>query len=196
MSASVARILGGLLYYAPDSAAVEPFLAALTRLPELADWPEEDEVPYWCRVLHLTTEDKAYSFRVLFTAPEQGLAPVPPWGSVYQDAENRLDAASTRRYRAFLQTQQLLLHHTAGEPEDHIGLMLLTLAYLLEQEREEAVIELLREHLLPWSWRFVQLLQQASEGDFYPALSRILGGFLAELEYQLEICLPMIRLYR
>ncbi|MGL5117697.1 MAG: molecular chaperone TorD family protein, partial [Plesiomonas shigelloides] len=88
------------------------------------------------------------------------------------------------------------LHHTAGEPEDHIGLMLLTLAYLLEQEREEAVIELLREHLLPWSWRFVQLLQQATEGDFYPALSRILGGFLAELEYQLEICLPMIRLYR
>ncbi|MGL5758093.1 molecular chaperone TorD family protein [Plesiomonas sp.] len=194
MIAVVSRILGGLLYYPPDSEQAAPLRAALPELPTLFSWPESALIEPWCAQLAVAEPDLRYHFSVLFEG--QGEMPAPPWGSVYQDQDNLLLAESAQRYRAFLAEQNICFDSGLNEPEDQIGLMLLALAYLLEQGHDSAAITLLEEHVLPWSARYVQLLSAAEYGHFYPTLGKVLGCFLQTLIAELELTPRSIRLHR
>lgn len=59
---------------------------------------------------------------------------------------------------------------TLAEPEDHIGLMLMMAAWLADHSPEMLDV-FLSEHLLPWSSRYLALLEQGAAHSFYQALA-------------------------
>ena len=104
----------------------------------------------------------------LFVGP--AALPAPPWGSVYLDEESVLFGDSTRALQAFAGRHGIALETGQREPLDHFGLVCWLVAHAAEASDEAAVHELLCEHLLPWSGRFLSLFEEASAGTpFYQA---------------------------
>lgn len=129
--------------------------------------------------------------------------PAPPWGSVYLDKENILMGASTLQYREFLSTLGLASQSAIHEPEDQFGLMLLAWVHLIEQppsaqqQPTDAAIVLLTEHLLPWAYRYLELIKNARvEYQVYPLLAEITECYLKTLQLKLGLFPHPHELYR
>ncbi|MGL5431142.1 MAG: molecular chaperone TorD family protein [Vibrio sp.] len=95
----------------------------------------------------------------------------PPWGSVYLDRERVLFGDSTVAYRQFLDHHGIELNTGLREPEDQFGLMLLAVAYLLENNKSKVAYELLEYHFLPWATVYLQRLGTVSHNQFYRYLA-------------------------
>lgn len=190
------RILGVLFYYPPDSAEVQRLMPLLAQLAELYPWSEPDVIEQQCRQLtEFEPSQLEYDFSILFEG--QGEMPAPPWGSVYLDRENLLMGGSTLNYRRFLSSHNLVSENSAREPEDQFGLMLLAWVKLLESQQQQAALELLTQHLLPWAYRYLEHLQRAkTERRFYPILADIATRYLRTLEIELALSPAKLELYR
>ncbi|MFM0961219.1 molecular chaperone [Yersinia enterocolitica] len=196
------RLLGTLFYYAPGTPEITGVVAELDRLPVLYPWPDKPAVEAMCATwLIPVADDFAYQFSVLFEG--QGEMFAPPWGSVYLDRKNLLMGDSLVRYREFLSHQGVAFNGkdngTYGaknnEPEDQFGLMLLALAWLLEQGNQTAAIILLEQHLLPWSGRYLTLLQDNGVSDFYCRLAALTNWLLQDLQQRYALNPPALHLY-
>lgn len=166
------RFLGALFYYPPTHPDVQAIVASLSALPTLCPWTERTEMEALCQ--HWTVPDAdafIWQYSVLFEG--QGEMFAPPWASVYLESDNLLMGESTVRYRAFLHQHGLSFTGEQQEPEDQFGLMLLALAALLEQEKEQAAHTLLETYLLPWSDRYLERLQQNPHSPFYAQLAAL-----------------------
>lgn len=167
----------------------------LSELPELLDWQNpsmiEDAAEHMCSV---ESVNLLYQFSLLFEG--QGAMAAPPWGSVYLDRENLLLGESAQAYRKFLTSHQVELDTDLNEPEDQFGLMILAMAYFMETENDDAVVELLGTHLLPWSGRYLALLAEADESGFYRALAVVAEAFLNEVADTYEVTAEPRQLYR
>ncbi|NHX33579.1 Tat proofreading chaperone DmsD, partial [Escherichia coli] len=80
------------------------------------------------------------AYQRLFIGPYA--LPAPPWGSVYLDKENVVFGISTLELRAWLRNNQINIELNQKEPEDHVGLIFLLTAWVIENKPE-----LLRELL-------------------------------------------------
>jgi putative dimethyl sulfoxide reductase chaperone len=165
-----AKVLGTLFYYPPEHAASRECVALLAGLADV--WP------YGCAADLTTIERDMYLppaagevYQTLFVGPTHFEA--SPWGSVYLDEESVLFGSSTLAWRAFLQRYGLALTATHNEPEDHFGLMWLAMATLAEQGEWAALQALFEEHLLPWSGRYLELLQGAAPAGLYRAIGQL-----------------------
>lgn len=196
------RLLGALFYYSPGTPEITGIVAELGQLPALYPWPDQTAIQAMCAAWPVPAADEfAYQFSVLFEG--QGEMSAPPWGSVYLDRKNLLMGDSLARYREFLSGQGLAFngqhHGTRGdnnnEPEDQFGLMLLALAWLLEQGRQTAAATLLEQHLLPWSGRYLTLLQANDVSDFYRRLAALTDRLLQDLQQRYDLHPPALRLY-
>ncbi len=78
---------------------------------------------------------------------------------------------TTADYRAFLQSQGMVFTDREREPEDQFGLMLLACSDLLAQGDNVAANRLLEAHLLPWGFRYLELLQRNTVSAFYARLA-------------------------
>lgn len=188
------RLLGVLFYSPPD----KPEAArAITVLPVIADvypWPDPDAVQALCSSWDIPDDEALnWQFSVLFEG--QGEMCAPPWGSVYQHRDNLLMGETTERYRGFLHQQALGFTGQVNEPEDQFGLMLLALAALLEREDEVAARTLLEEHLLPWSGRYLECLQNNGQSAFYARLAQITALFLQTLQQRYALRIRPCRIY-
>ncbi|BBM67233.1 twin-arginine leader-binding protein for DmsA and TorA [Vibrio alfacsensis] len=175
------RLLGGLCYYSPNSESGQQILSAfatqddelLTNLSTLAQSIESDTL-------------EADYFNLL---QGSGDMPCPPWGSVYLDRENALFGSSTIEYREF--TRQLGMECDTGlrEPEDHIGLMLMLVSLLLEQDNVEQAKQLISQHLMPFAPIMLESMQQHAETEFYRQLAAFVLAWLNFYckEHQLQI---------
>ncbi|KEI70554.1 hypothetical protein GV64_07220 [Endozoicomonas elysicola] len=188
-------MLGTLFYYSPNSEEAKGVISQLSDLPDLLDWQNpsliEDAADHMGSV---ESVNLLYQFSLLFEG--QGAMAAPPWGSVYLDRENLLLGETAQAYRKFLISHQVELDTDLNEPEDQFGLMILAMAYFMETENDDAVVELLGTHLLPWSGRYLELLAEADESGFYRALAVVADEFLKEVSEAYEVTAETRQLYR
>ncbi|MGM3224732.1 Tat proofreading chaperone DmsD [Dickeya zeae] len=171
------RLLGALLYYAPDD---EHNVALIERLRHSAwqqTWPcgNQADIAIVARQIHSGLQP-GYDERLSLAwkrwlSGDEGM-PVPPWGSVYLDRQNVLFGDSTLALRRWLRELGIEPRCDRHEPEDHIGLMLMLAAWCAENQPDN-LPELLSEHLLPWAMRYLDLLERHCCHPFYQGVARL-----------------------
>lgn len=193
LNTTLPRILGACFYYPPQSDTVQRLWPLLPQIAELFPWSNPAKIARYCQQMpSIQPEQLEYDFSILFEG--QGEMPAPPWGSVYLDKENILMGDSTLQYREFLSTFGLVNQSTIREPEDQFGLMLLAWVHLIEQQpvtklpSGEAALVLLTEHLLPWAYRYLELVSSSqTEHQVYPLLAKITECYLKTLQTELGL---------
>ncbi|QBH95836.1 Tat proofreading chaperone DmsD [Limnobaculum zhutongyuii] len=185
------RMLGALLYYAPDRPEVLSLLELLSNDNWQEEWPcgAMSEIRTAAALMntgletaHRQTLDEAY--QRLFIGPDA--LPAPPWGSVYLDRESVVFGNSTLDLRQWQASLGIEVQQQQREPEDHIGLLLMLAAWLAENQSEQLSI-LLSDHLLPWSGRFLTLLEERAEHPFYQGIARLTSTTLAHWQQRLNV---------
>lgn len=136
----------------------------------------------------------ATDFQLLFEGMD--VMPAPPWGSVYLDREQVIFGDSLLRYREFLAQQQMALDTGMREPEDQFGLMLLALVNLIEQQPDYAAArELLEQHLLPWAYRYLELVEKNAKTQTYRYLAVAMQQWLHYVQQELVLTPADMKVY-
>lgn len=190
------RILGSLFYYSPKTEQNQPLVALLQN----GEWQREcdfiaPEVRNAIQTKLAQTADLDVlenEYQRLFIGPDA--LPAPPWGSVYLDKEKVIFGDSLVALREFMTANGLEITLSQNEPEDHFGLMLLLSAYLAEQQAV-TFAEFFANHLLPWSYRFLTLLQ-AEPDSFYTGLAQLAELLLKAWQMELSITPKQLEIYR
>ncbi|MBO8134810.1 Tat proofreading chaperone DmsD [Dickeya fangzhongdai] len=171
------RLLGALLYYAPDDEHNAAWIERLRHQAWQQTWPCGDraDIAIAARQIQLGLqpgydETLSVAWRRLFNSGEE--VPAPPWGSVYLDRQNVLFGDSTLALRRWLRDLGIEPRCDRHEPEDHIGLMLMLAAWCAENQ-PDSLAELLTEHLLPWATRYLDLLECHCRHPFYQGVARL-----------------------
>lgn len=138
-------------------------------------------------------DDLVWEYRRLFIGPAP--KPVPPWGSVYTDRECVVFGESTLELRAWMRACGIKRMTDEGTPEDHIGLMLMLMAWIAGNKPEK-LIDYLRLHLLTWSSHVLDELAAATVHPFYEGLARLTNASLGGIQHELEIEVVYPRFYR
>ncbi len=104
--------------------------------------------------------------------------------------------ADTSAFDAALATYGMLLR-PERQPEDHLGLMLLMLAWSLRADVDErAARRLVEELMLPWAPRFLELLAEHADDAFYGPLACLARATLGDWQARYGLVPPSLRLYR
>ncbi|CAI0738658.1 Tat proofreading chaperone DmsD [Serratia proteamaculans] len=189
------RVLGVLLYAPPESEDGQQLLATLSESEWVKEWPYGDAEQLQTAAALIATgiedeqeESLAEAYQRLFVGPDT--LPAPLWGSVYLDKENVLFGNSTLRLRRWLRSNGIDAQHDRNEPEDHIGTLLMMVAWLAEERQGGLVEQLLTKHLLPWAPRYLELLQANAQHPFYQGLAQLaqitLSAWAAECSAEVE----------
>lgn len=136
-------------------------------------------------------------FNALFERSKNRLA--YPWGSIYLTRNNRLFDQSTLAFMDFCKKSHLHFKLEQNEPIDHFSLMLSALVLCLEQDLQEqkgTVKELLQQHLLSWSDRFLALVSEHCQSGFYAAVADLCQCLLTDLAYRYHINIEPAVLYK
>ncbi|UBX50493.1 Tat proofreading chaperone DmsD [Providencia alcalifaciens] len=168
-----ARILGAAFYYSPDQ--VPEIIELLVSGEWVADWhygSEEQKQGIAAEMAALQRDDETLdeAYQRLFIGPYA--LPSPPWGSVWLDKENVLFGESTLQLRKWMQANQIDIHLTQNEPEDHFGLLMMMVAWVAEHQPEN-LSELLGKHILPWGLLYLGKMQEKGDSPFYVGLSKL-----------------------
>ena len=199
----IGTTLGPLFLEDPSTGSAEALFRAFSELDvddAAKSWPfvEAGEA---CKALQMMknaladglTDDLTWAFRQLFVGPMPKLA--PPWGSVYTDFEQVIFGASTLELRQWMREHGIERHVDGHTPEDHIGEMLLLMAWLATNQPED-VEEFLRLHLLPWSGHFFEIVVRESPHDFYRGLALLADASLNGIQEVLDIIVEYPHFYR
>lgn len=193
---SIFRILGACFYYPPGSETINKLIPVLSDLPALSHWNDLEKIEQLSASLSQYSSDQlGYDYSILFEG--QGEMPAPPWGSVYLDHENIVMGESTLAYRQFLAQYDLISDSYLQEPEDQFGLMLMAIAVLCEQEKTPAAIKLLEQYLLPWAYRYLEMVQNTVlEHNFYSELASVAELYLMTLQQEIKLVPAERQLFR
>lgn len=80
-------------------------------------------------------------------------------------------------------------------PEDHVGLMLVLMAWIARNQPQD-LGEFLRLHLLTWSSHFLDQLIEAAGQPFYEGLARLTKASLEGIQAELGLDVVYPRFYR
>ena len=200
----VGETLGPLFLNDPktgDAGAAFQALAELDVDAAAVEWPFVDDEEA-ARDLGLMKEglakgaeddDLVWEYRRLFIGPAP--KPAPPWGSVYTDRECVVFGQTTLELRAWMREQGIERLVDDKTPEDHIGLMLVLMAWIAGN-RPEALDEYLSLHLLMWSSHFLDQLAGVADQPFYEGLARLAQASLEGIQAQLALDVTYPRFYR
>ncbi|MGE4801811.1 Tat proofreading chaperone DmsD [Yersinia hibernica] len=191
------RVLGALFYCEPDSPACRDIVAQLSSGDWVTQWPYGSETQLLAIAALLaqsaSEETREEAWQRLFIGPYA--LPAPPWGSVYLDKENVLFGDSTLKLRQWMAEQQVDVTLAQEEPEDQFGLMLMMAAWLAENQPEK-LPDLLAQHLLPWAYRYLALLQSDAGHPFYQGLAQLATLTLTHWQHELQVTPAAVELYR
>ena len=138
-------------------------------------------------------DDLVWEYRRLFIGPAP--KPAPPWGSVYTDRECVVFGATTLELRRWMRERGIARQTDDKTPEDHMGLMLVLMAWIARNQPED-LAEFLRLHLLTWSTHFLDQLAEAARQPFYEGLARLTKASLEGIEAELGLEVVHPRFYR
>ncbi|WP_298439227.1 molecular chaperone TorD family protein [uncultured Ferrimonas sp.] len=137
----------------------------------------------------------------LFVGPSEIKA--IPWGSPYLHEKRLLCGPSTIALAEFYQHHGILVETQTNEPVDHIGLVLSAISALLADEAKQqnghalaALNVLLAEHLLPWSGRFLAIMQAQAQSDYYQGIALLTDSVLGDLQQQLQVEALQLQLFQ
>ncbi|AJJ69920.1 Tat proofreading chaperone DmsD [Yersinia pseudotuberculosis] len=206
------RVLGALFYCEPDSAECRDIVVQLRNGAWAAEWPYggADELMPIATLLAAAQSDQYQSiahqstaaplaetleeaWQRLFIGPYA--LPAPPWGSVYLDKDMVLFGDSTLKLRNWMQQRHVEVTLKQQEPEDHFGLLMMMAAWLAEHQPVDLPV-LLADHLLPWSYRYLALLQSDAGHPFYQGLAQLTTLTLAHWQHELQVTPAGVELYR
>ena len=184
-----------------DAADAFAALAELDAEAAAAEWPFVEEAEARASLAAMVrglaagadNEELVWEYRRLFVGPAP--KPAPPWGSVYTDRECVVFGESTLALRAWMRAQGIERLVDDKTPEDHIGLMLVLMAWIA-RNRPEALDDFLRLHLLPWSSHFLDELAEAAEQPFYEGLARLAKASLEGIQSERALDVAYPRFYR
>lgn len=178
--AIVCKLFGTLFYYQPNDFDQLPIKIYFEQ--ENVETPI-DEVN---KILNaFKFRDRATlqaEYERLFTI--QKVMPAPPWSSMYLDKESVLFGKSNKEYSEFVEHCGLSLREGATDPEDHIGLMLIILGMLIEDQQDQHVKEMIGEYLGTWSNFYFSCLKAVAEESVYSELADYVSHLLAILSKQ------------
>lgn len=202
--AFVGETLGPFFLQDPQKGEAGPAFEALVALDveaAAAEWPFVDDDKAF-RSLNLMRQglahgqeddDIVWEYRRLFIGP--AVKPAPPWGSVYTDRECVVFGESTLDLRQWMRANGIARLDDGKTPEDHIGLMLLLMAWIARNE-PDLLGEYLRLHLLTWSSHFLEELAGAAEQPFYEGLARLTEYSLEGIKSACDLEVVYPRFYR
>lgn len=206
MNESVAFLgetLGPLFLFDPADDRVAPLyeqLACIDAGAAAQEWPfaKRDEAEKALRLMHdgLEAEGRdgvVWEYRRLFVGPAAKAA--PPWGSVYTDRECVIFGESTLALRAWLRAKGIDVPGAAGEPEDHMGTMILLAAWIA-RNKPETLDEYLAEHLLTWAPHFLDVVREQTQSPFFEGLALLTSSSLSGLQDELGLDVKVPRFYR
>ena len=139
------------------------------------------------------SDEVVWEYRRLFVGPAP--KPAPPWGSVYTDRECVVFGGTCLELRQWMREVGIERLGDEKDPEDHIGLMLLLVAWIAEH-RPEVLEGCLRLHVLPRSSHLLEELEDAAEQPLYKGLARLARMSLEGMQeaFGIEVAYP--RFYR
>lgn len=184
-----------------EAGAAFQALAALEVDAAAAEWPFAGEAEARaCLALMkeglahgIEDDDLVWEYRRLFVGPAP--KPAPPWGSVYTDRECVVFGESTLALRAWMRAQGIARLVDDKTPEDHIGLMLVLMAWIARNQPAD-LDDYLRLHLLPWSSHFLDELAEAAKQPFYEGLARLAKASLEGIQSERALDVAYPRFYR
>ena len=184
-----------------EAGAAFQALAALDVDAAAAEWPFAGEAEARaCLALMkeglahgIEDDDLVWEYRRLFVGPAP--KPAPPWGSVYTDRECVVFGESTLALRAWMRAQGIERLVDDKTPEDHIGLMLVLMAWIARNQPAD-LDDYLRLHLLPWSSHFLDELAEAAKQPFYEGLARLAKASLEGIQSERALDVAYPRFYR
>ncbi|MFR3091124.1 MAG: Tat proofreading chaperone DmsD [Eggerthella lenta] len=191
--AFVGETLGPFYLQDPVKGDAGPAFAAMAAIDvaqAAVEWPFVDEAEARCDLdlmrsglaEGIDADGLVWEYRRLFIGPAP--KPAPPWGSVYTDRECVVFGATTLELRAWMRSHGIARQTDDKTPEDHMGLMLVLMAWIARNQPQDPG-EFLRLHLLTWSSHFLDQLIEAAGQPFYEGLARLtkasLEGIQAEL---------------
>ena len=184
-----------------EAGAAFQALAALDVDAAAAEWPFADEAEARaCLALMkeglahgIEDDDLVWEYRRLFVGPAP--KPAPPWGSVYTDRECVVFGESTLALRAWMRAQGIARLVDDKTPDDHIGLMLVLMAWIARNQPAD-LDDYLRLHLLPWSSHFLDELAEAAKQPFYEGLARLAKASLEGIQSERALDVAYPRFYR
>ena len=141
----------------------------------------------------IDSEELMWEYRRLFIGP--ALKPAPPWGSVYTDRECVVFGKSELDLKAWMRAHGIERLQDDKSPEDHLGLMLLMMAWLVE-EKPELLEDYLRLHVLTWSSHFLCQLEEAAKQPFYQGLAKLTKESLEGIQKELALEVEYPRYFR
>ncbi|MEG0070925.1 MAG: Tat proofreading chaperone DmsD [Raoultibacter sp.] len=200
----VGESLGPFYLEDPERGDITPAFAAIAALgagEAAQDWPFVDAgVAEGNLALMqdglaegLGSEDLIWEYRRLFIGPAP--KPAPPWGSVYTDRECVVFGESCLALRQWMREVGIQRATEEQTPEDHIGILLLLMAWIV-QNKPEVLEDFLRLHVLPWSSHFLEALTDAAEQPFYEGLARLTRVSLEGLQRELALEVVYPKFYR
>ena len=184
-----------------EAGAAFQALAALDVDAAAAEWPFAGEAEARaCLALMkeglahgIEDDDLVWEYRRLFVGPAP--KPAPPWGSVYTDRECVVFGESTLALRAWMRAQGIARLVDDKTPEDHIGLMLVLMAWIARNQPAD-LDDYLRLLLLPWSSHFLDELAEAAKQPFYEGLARLAKASLEGIQSERALDVAYPRFYR
>lgn len=184
-----------------DAADAFVALAELDAEAAAAEWPFVEEAEARASLAAMVrglaagadNEELVWEYRRLFVGPAP--KPAPPWGSVYTDRECVVFGGTCLELRQWMREVGIERLGDEKDPEDHIGLMLLLVAWIAEH-RPEVLEDCLRLHVLPWSSHLLEELEDAAEQPLYKGVARLARMSLEGMQeaFGIEVAYP--RFYR
>ena len=205
--AFIGESLGPLFTHDPklEGSAIRALLKAFVQMDAQEagkEWPfvEDQKAAVCIREMQegLTPgfEDQAlyWEYRRLFVGPQKKAA--PPWGSVYMDREQVIFGATTMKLHDWMRHNGIgVKKGTSDEPEDHLGTLLLMMAYIA-RNKPEVLVEYLQLHVLTWSSHFLELMENEAHHPFYYGLASLARLSLEGIQETLQIEVVYPRYYR
>lgn len=172
--AACCSILGTLFANDPADPATRQTIEQLGAMDLAGQWPfgTDEQVTRAQALLRaggtLPVDDLHAEYGRLFVGPAHFEAPA--WGSVYLDKDEVVFGVSNLELCQWMRRNGITAVSDGNEPQDHMGKMLLLLAWLADQ-KPDLVDEYLTEHLMPWAPRYLELLEAAARNDLYRGLA-------------------------
>ena len=139
------------------------------------------------------TDELVWEFRRLFVGP--GHKAAAPWGSVYTDHDGVMFGESALALGAWMRRQGIARLADEGDPDDHIGLVLMMMAWIA-WNRPELLREFLQQHVLTWTSHYLGKLEAEARHSFYRGLAVVTRASLEGVQSELGIEVEYPRYFR